>query len=449
MTKVDNRRIIQLNTYEYEPTGPVIYWMSRDQRVHGNWALLYAQQIAEENNLPLSVVFCLTPKFMDATYRQYDFMLKNLEEVESELKEYNISFHLLLGEPSEELEEFSKKHAISTIITDFSPLRIGRKWREKLANSIKIPVYEVDAHNIVPCFYASNKQEFGAYTLRPKILKVIDEFLLEYPSLKKNQFTIKNEHKIDWNNLLKKVSINMEVKPVEWVKPGYKNAIKTLNNFLSRIDLYENERNNPNIDASSNLSPYLHFGQISSQEVVLRSLKEISKEKLKSFHEEIIIRKELADNFCFFNTNYDNTEGFHQWSKKSLKEHLHDKRDYIYTKHEFEYAKTHDSLWNAAQLEMVHKGKMHGYMRMYWAKKILEWTKNPEDAMEIAIYLNDKYELDGRDPNGYTGISWSIGGTHDRAWFERKVFGKIRYMNDKGCASKFNTKEYISRNNFK
>lgn len=446
--KIDSRRLLQLNNFEFEPTGPIIYWMSRDQRVHGNWALLYAQQLAEENNLPLSVVFCLTPKFLDATLRQYDFMLKGLEEVEKELKELNISFHLLLGEPVDEIQKFSKKHAISTIITDFSPLRIGRKWRESIANSVEIPVIEVDAHNIVPCFYASNKQEFGAYTLRPKILKVLNEFLTDYPNMKMNQFTVKSDHKIDWENLLGKLSINKEVKPVDWVKPGYKSALNTLNHFINNIDGYEENRNNPTVDASSNLSPFLHFGQISSQEIALKALKKVSKEKLKSFLEELIIRKELADNFCYFNTNYDNTEAFHDWAKKSLNEHRHDKRDHIYTKHQFEKAQTHDPLWNAAQLEMINKGKMHGYMRMYWAKKILEWTKSPEDAMEIAIYLNDKYELDGRDPNGYTGISWSIGGTHDRAWFERNVYGKIRYMNDKGCASKFDTKKYIENNSY-
>ena len=441
--KVDQRRLLSLNNNEFEPTGPIVYWMSRDQRVHGNWALLYAQELAEENKLPLSVVFCLSPKFLDATLRQYDFMLKGLEEVEEELHNHNISFHLLIGEPTDELEKFSKNHGISTIITDFSPLRIGRNWRETLAKNVKIPLIEVDAHNIVPCFYASNKQEFGAYTLRPKINKILDEFLTDYPILKKSTFTIKKEKNTDWKNLLNKISINNEVKPVSWVKPGYKQALNTLHKFIENINSYENDRNDPNIKASSNLSPYLHFGQISSQEVVLKVMKNVETSKTKAFFEEIIIRKELADNFCYFNTNYDNTEAFHSWAKKSLDEHRHDKRDYIYTKHEFENAKTHDPLWNAAQLEMTNKGKMHGYLRMYWAKKILEWTNSPEEAMKIAIYLNDKYELDGRDPNGYTGISWSIGGTHDRAWFERKVYGKIRYMNYKGCEKKFDVKRYI------
>lgn len=159
----------------------------------------------------------------------------------------------------------------------------------------------------------------------------------------------------------------------------------------------------------------------------------------------MIIRRELADNFCYFNKNYDSFDGFHSWAKESLNLHRKDKRDFVYNLEQFELAKTHDDLWNAAQIEMVNTGKMHGYMRMYWAKKILEWSKSPEEAMRIAIYLNDKYELDGRDPNGYAGIAWSIGGVHDRAWFERPVYGKVRYMNYNGCAKKFDVKKYIDK----
>ena len=163
--------------------------------------------------------------------------------------------------------------------------------------------------------------------------------------------------------------------------------------------------------------------------------------------EELIVRRELADNFTFYNTQYASFDGFPAWAKQSLNEHRKDKREYLYSLKQFEQAETHDPLWNAAQTQMINKGKMHGYMRMYWAKKILEWTPSPEEAMMIAIYLNDKYELDGRDPNGYAGIAWSIGGVHDRAWFDRPVYGKVRYMNYRGCESKFNVKEYIRQQN--
>jgi deoxyribodipyrimidine photo-lyase len=161
--------------------------------------------------------------------------------------------------------------------------------------------------------------------------------------------------------------------------------------------------------------------------------------------EELIVRKELSDNYCFFNTNYDSFNGFHDWAKETLNKHRKDKRGFVYSLAEFENTNTHEDLWNAAQRELITTGKMHGYIRMYWAKKILEWSKSPEEALRISLYLNDKYELDGRDPNGYVGCAWSIGGVHDRAWTERPVYGKIRYMNRNGAARKFDVDRYISR----
>jgi deoxyribodipyrimidine photo-lyase len=210
---------------------------------------------------------------------------------------------------------------------------------------------------------------------------------------------------------------------------------------------YDENRNDPNLDGQSGLSPYLHFGQLSAQRVALEVSKDRSEHRkdVEAFLEELIIRRELSDNFCYYNHKYDSFAGFPAWAQKSLNEHRGDAREFVYTKSEFEKAKTHDELWNASQRQLVKTGKMHGYMRMYWAKKILEWTTAPEEALKIAIYLNDKYELDGRDPNGYVGVAWSLGGVHDRVWFSRPIFGQIRFMNSRGCASKFNVKEYISK----
>ena len=214
-----------------------------------------------------------------------------------------------------------------------------------------------------------------------------------------------------------------------------------------KLASYETQRNDPTVDGQSNLSPYLHFGHISAQRVAFDIQESDAPKKDKDvFLEELIVRRELSDNFCFYNENYDSFEGFPSWARTSLAKHRNKPREYIYSREQFEYASTHDKLWNAAQREMVTLGKMHGYMRMYWAKKILEWSKSPELAMEIAIYMNDKYELDGRDPNGYTGIAWSIGGVHDRAWGERRIFGKVRFMSYHGCKGKFDTEQYIKRN---
>lgn len=424
--------------------------MQRDQRVHDNWALLYAQQIALEKKVPLYIVFNLVPNFLDATIRQYGFMLKGLEQVEHELKRFNISFLLLSGNPEIEIPKFVIESDSSSLVTDFNPLKIVRHWKKSVADKIEIPLYEVDAHNIVPCLAASDKLEFAAYTIRPKIQKLLPEFMDEFPSVKKMKPQDLADEKIDWQKIRNSLQINFDVHEVDWITPGEKSAQTALENFIkNKLMNYDENRNDPNANAVSNLSPYLHFGQISAQRIALmiQPMMEYS-ESHKSFLEELIVRRELSDNFCYFNNNYDSFEGFPAWSKNSLNTHRNDKRDHLYSIEEFERAETHDELWNAAQLEMTSKGKMHGYMRMYWAKKIFEWSESPEEALKNAIYLNDKYELDGRDPNGYAGIAWSIGGVHDRAWFERAVYGKIRYMNYNGCAKKFDVKKYV-RNNTK
>jgi deoxyribodipyrimidine photo-lyase len=428
--------------------GPVLYWMSRDQRAHDNWALLYAQDMALRTKARLGVVFCLVSEFLGAGIRQYSFMLKGLQETEQYLKEKQIPFILLEGPSVKRLPEFAYQHGISALVTDFDPLRIKKEWKKKVAQQIKIPFFEVDAHNIIPCWHASPKQEFAAYTFRPKVKRMLDEFLEPFPTLKKHPIPWKTKNLItDWEDARKSLKVDRKVAEIEWIKPGEKEGKNTLKNFIkTRLSDYDKGRNDPNRDAQSDLSPYLHFGQISAQRVALEVLKDGKEvQNRDAFLEELIVRRELADNYCFYNPDYDKFRGFPDWAKKSLNAHKKDKRDYLYTYRHFEEGKTHDALWNAAQRQMVKTGKMHGYMRMYWAKKILEWTENPEQAQKIAIDLNDKYELDGRDPNGYTGIAWSIGGVHDRAWFNRPIVGKIRFMSAKGASSKFDVKAYISK----
>lgn len=427
-------------------SGSVVYWMQRDQRVNDNWALIHAYNQAKENNARLIVVFNLVTKFLEATLRQYYFMIEGLKEVEEKLNKLNIQFYLTTGKPEEEIPNFVKEKNASLLVTDFNPLKIITNWKEKVNEKIDIPFHQVDAHNIVPVWEASGKLEFAAYTIRPKINKLLPEFLDDFPKIKKFDSKI-SASKVNWNQLYKKLEIDKKVKPIDNFIPGENAANKILKQFIEKkLDNYAEDRNDPNKIAISNISPYLHFGQISAQRIALILNKfNGNNESIKSYLEELIIRRELSDNFCYYNKNYDNFDGFHDWAKTSLNQHRNDKREYIYSLEEFEKAETHDDLWNAAQLEMVTTGKMHGYMRMYWAKKILEWTKSPEEALEYGLYLNDKYELDGRDPNGYVGVAWSIGGVHDRAWTERPVFGKIRFMNYNGCKRKFDVKSYIEK----
>jgi deoxyribodipyrimidine photo-lyase len=399
----DQRRVMKLFDRPIID-GPIIYWMSRDQRVQDNFSLEYCKKLAKENNQSFEVIFCLVENFLGAGERQYDFMLKGLEYVSSQFSKQGIKFNLIKGEPIKTVSEYVNHNKCGALITDFDPLRIKRNWQEGVGKNISCPLFIVDSHNIVPVWVASNKQEYGAYTLRPKINKLIDEFLV-LPGCDTSR---DNE------------------------------SLQVARDFIeNKLEQYDLLRNNPDANAQSNLSPYLHFGHIYSGRVALMVKESKASQKAKdAFLEELIIRKELSDNFCYYNKDYDNINGFPDWAKKTLEDHKNDEREYLYTKEQFEKALTHDDIWNRAQKEMVEKGKMPGYLRMYWAKKILEWTKDVSEAMEIAIYLNDKYELDGRDPNGYTGIAWSLGGVHDRAWGERKVFGKIRYMSYKGVKSK-------------
>ncbi|MBF7097396.1 deoxyribodipyrimidine photo-lyase [Alkalibacter sp. M17DMB] len=424
---INNKTISQGNN--------VTYWMSRDQRIEDNWALIYAQNQAETTKKSLTILFCLDENYPSATRNHFDFMTTGLLECKISSEKLNIPMHVLVGSPSEIVPEYLKASNTSLLVSDFSPLRINRYWKELINDKIDIRHVEVDSRNIVPCFLASNKKEYGAYTIRPKINKNLEFYLTDFPKIKhhrlNNSIKIPESFKTYHFDKFSKVSFS-----------GSKQARNLLEKFIfSKMDNYD-KKNDPNSHVVSELSKHLHFGQISSQRIALEVIR--SKNPDKGFLEELIIRRELADNFCFYDVNYDSVESFPPWAKKTLNDHLSDERDFIYDFPAFENGLTHDPLWNAAQKQLINTGYMHGYMRMYWAKKILEWTPSPSEAMKIAIHLNDTYSLDGRDPNGYAGIAWSIGGVHDRAWKERPVFGKIRYMNYNGCKRKFDVEKYIS-----
>ena len=513
----DIRRARKLNNQK-DQSGDILYWMSRDMRVEDNWAMILAAQLATQKKSKLVVVFTLVPEFLEATWRQYSFLLEGLKELETGLYEVGIEFVFLTCEnPADAITEFIKDNEIGTLVTDFSPLRIGRKWRDEVTTRIDIPMIEVDAHNIVPVWVASPKQEFAARTIRPKITRLLPEFLVEIPRLgevykrnlvisvggESNPFTKGSNLKglgdlelaYDDEGILKQVQddgnyfasrqeledgsttptlrvttskgvfykikkvqqilekpkeffkINFEVLPSTEYESGYEASQKVFENFCLKFEKYDSMRNDPNANALSDLSPYYHFGQISTQRVALDIIARFGSENenVKAYLEEMIVRRELSDNFCFYQENYDNYEGLANWAKLTLTKHWNDERDFVYNLEQWEKSETHDPLWNAANNEMKQTGKMHGFMRMYWAKKILEWSANPSESIRIAIYLNDKYSLDGRDPNGYVGVLWSIGGLHDRAWFERPVYGQIRYMNYNGCKNKFDVKEYERR----
>ncbi|CEL93225.1 unnamed protein product [Vitrella brassicaformis CCMP3155] len=459
--KFEEKRCRELNEVKVSSAGDgaVLYWMSRDQRVQDNWALIKAQRLAIERNTALYVSFCLVPRFLEAAYRQYAFMIKGLKEVESELRDLNIPFHLLIGFAKDALPPFIQQHRISVVVTDFSPVRVPMQWYRDVAASLEqsgVPLIQVDAHNVVPLWVTSSKQEYGARTIRGKIQGVLSHYLTQFPAVKGHPIAPPEgafAEPFDLQATLDSLEVDREVGEVDWATPGTSAGLAMLEDFCrNRLKMFADSRNDPTKNSLSNLSPWIHFGQISVQRCVLdvqayvraNPSPALSKGK-EAYVEEAVVRRELSDNFCFYNPNYDSIEGAADWAKQSLELHKKDKREYIYTRDEFAAGKTHDDLWNAAQLQMVQEGKMHGFLRMYWAKKILEWSPSPEEALATAIYLNDKYELDGRDPNGYVGCMWSIAGIHDQGWAERSVFGKIRFMNYAGCQRKFKVDDFVRK----
>jgi deoxyribodipyrimidine photo-lyase len=304
-------RLRKLNEKEIE-NGPVIYWMSRDQRASDNWALLYAQSLALKQKVPLGVIFCLVSHFLQATIRQYDFMLRGLEETEQNLSQKNIPLFLLTGPPDIEIPAYMDQVQAGTLVTDFDPLRIKRKWKRQIIQKLDVLLCEVDGHNIIPCWVASPKQEFAAYTFRPKVKKQFPDFLDSFPLLKKHPFSWKMlSMQVDWKKAREGLDVDNSVPPVDGIDPGEAAAKKTLRQFISqKLAAYDSQRNDPNRDALSNLSPYLHFGQISAQRVALEVRKAgVPEGDREAFQEELIVRRELADNYCYYNKNYDNFSG--------------------------------------------------------------------------------------------------------------------------------------------
>ncbi|NLW12162.1 MAG: hypothetical protein GX028_09130, partial [Clostridiaceae bacterium] len=369
-----------------------------------------------------------------------------------------------------------RRRTAGAVYTDFNPLRQVMSWKEKLAHKLHCPLVEIDTHNIIPCRIASEKQEYAARTFRPRVERQLDQWLHEFPreaapSASQSIFFSRgcmqavdgtNQSDSDTSINTRLNSLYMSTRSyfekfvsgsslVDLPLSGCTAAGKRLYDFITEGLQNYTKKNDPNEPVVAGLSPYLHFGQISAQRVALEvrlaadNLPEI-RTAAAEFIEELIVRRELSDNFCFYNKNYDSFEGFPAWAQKTLKEHTNDMRPYLYSQNQLEHGETHDELWNAAQLNMIRIGSMPGYLRMYWAKKILEWTVSPEEALSITIRLNDRYMLDGRDPNGYTGAAWSIGGVHDRPWVDRPIFGKIRLMTLSGCRRKFDVDAWISNN---
>jgi deoxyribodipyrimidine photo-lyase len=450
MSMIHPERIKKLNDRPLQRGRFVLYWMQASQRAEYNHALEYAVRQANEQKLPLVVLFVLTDSFPEANLRHYTFMLEGLKEVEGRLEERGILFITLKRFPPKETVKVSRE--ASLVVADRGYLRVQREWREEVAGTAHCPVIQVESDVVVPVEAACMKEAYSAAVLRPKINAQLQKYMAPLAETPVKQ-TLRS---LDWANLdLKKsipniltsLSINRTVPPVSQFRGGTTEAKRLLKNFIAhKLRDYGELRSDPSLDCVSHMSPYLHFGQISPLYIALQvqGAGRIPSKTRGSYLEELIVRRELAMNFAHYNPSYDSFRAIPDWAKRALKAHQRDKREYLYSREELEEGRTHDRYWNAAQKEMVVTGKMHNYMRMYWGKKILEWSPSPEEAFRIALHLNNKYELDGRDPNSFAGVAWCFG-KHDRPWGERKIFGQVRYMNDAGLRRKFKIDDYVQK----
>jgi deoxyribodipyrimidine photo-lyase len=450
MSMIHPERIQKLNDRPLQRGRFVLYWMQASQRAEYNHALEYAIRQANEQKLPVVVLFVLTDLFPEANLRHYTFMLGGLQEVKSRLDERDILFIAVKGMPPKEVVKVSRK--ASLVVADRGYLRIQREWRAEVAETAHCPVFQVESDVVVPVEAACAKEAYSAAVLRPKINSQLRKYLAplaENPvkeTLRSLDFAgLDLDEPI--SSILTSLSTSQAVRPVSHFRGGTSEAKRLLEDFIAhKLKDYGELRSDPSLDCVSHMSPYLHFGQISPLYIALQvqGAGRIPSKTRGSYLEELIVRRELAMNFAHYNPSYDSFRSIPDWAKRTLKAHQRDKREYVYSQEELEEARTHDPYWNAAQKEMLVTGKMHNYMRMYWGKKILEWSPSPEEAFRIALHLNNKYELDGRDPNSFAGVAWCFG-KHDRPWGERKIFGQVRYMNDAGLRRKFKIDDYVKK----
>lgn len=446
-------RVKVLNSAKHKNN--VLYLMNRDQRIHQNYSVQLGFDLSYESKSNFFIGFDYINMKMNE--RQKVFVLQGLAELSKESEKYSIPAYLL-----NDFKAFVKDFDIDCIVLDFSPLREITDRNRKIVEfckAEKIALHICDSHNIVPCSLLK------IYKRTPKavkcdLYKLFNQYMVDFEdvevhthnkkNLKKVQIQAENKNR-SFEDLLKLKYADCEtfILPIsQFIEEntkglnkeyrftgGYTEGIKTMNEFFKhRFKLYSSERNNPDIYALSDLSPWIHTGQLSTQYILGEATKKFkNSESLHTLIDEMFIWKEIAEHFVLHEPNYDNIKGALGWARETLKTHTKDKRSVVYSENEFRRAKTADKLWNAAQNELLIAGKIHGYVRMYWAKRLLEWTERPEEALALGIALNDEYSIDGNDPNGYLGVMWSVCGSMDRAFKERPVFGKIRFMSSFKC----------------
>ena len=456
----ENRRLILNENHREHQRRYVLYWMQQSQRIHFNHALNEAILYANEKHMPVVIYFGLTPYYPDANERHYIFMLEGLKEVKKIANHMGITYVMKIGNPVDQIKTLL--HDAEALFMDMGYLKYQKEMRHEVMHYVidqesDLHVEMIDTDLMVPVEVASNKIEYGAYTIRPKIKRVLEsyrDFFHLHTLYQQTLLPLENDGDLeDINHFISQLNIDHAVKKSPIYHGGYIEGMKLFHAFVNNTINRYPESNNPSLNLTSKLSMYLHFGQISSLELYERlyqlvSFGQIDGQAFDAFVEQLIIRRELAHNYVYYQKGYDQFETMTEpWAYQTMENHQDDIRSYVYSIEDYIQFRTHDPYFNAAMKEMVFTGYMHNYMRMYWAKRIIEWSNTHKEAFEIITYLNNKYFIDGRDANSYTGIAWCFG-KHDRPWQERPIFGKLRYMNQAGLLRKFDMEPYVTRMNF-
>lgn len=438
-----------------EPSGRcVVYWMQHAQRAEDNPALETALAVANTLELPLIVYFGVIANYPNANWRHYHFLQQGLRDLAEDLAERNIPFVVRRSVDGDTLESFLAEVDAAMLLGDENVCREPERWRQALAARLSIPFWTVDADVVVPSAIFQRSYVL-LHHFRPHLLRHREQWLKPMEALSPahrwsgpalRSWSLEGEITAGFP-----ASFDRRVGPVETFTGGSHAAHKRLQEFC-RLQLadYDEQRNHPEKRGTSQMSPYLHYGHISPLTIAL-AVRQAAAEGHASaavvdkYLDELIGWRELAVLFVRHNPHYDSWQCAEPWAQKTLLAHASDPRPWLYTLEQLEQAQTHDELWNAAQRQMVHTGWMHNYMRMYWGKKILEWSPSVAVGYQWAITLNDRYQLDGRDPNGYAGIAWAMVGKHDRPWFDRPIFGLIRYMAGQSTGKKFDSRRYIAQ----
>lgn len=416
----------------------IIYIVSRAIRVNDNQALYSAQKKALNQNYQLICLFNFYPNFPYANLRNMHFLLHGLLEMSEKLKKLNIPLIFREGNIIDTLNDLLNDFDITSIYTEhhvLKPILKNQNLISEFCYNHKIDFFKINTACVIPVDETSFKLEYAAKTIRPKIMSKYKSYLLDtYPIQKHPQsINIQTFNHDQLNDCLN--NHQFEKLSLSKLTPGEDAANQQLKYFIENNLKNYHIRNEFSSKGQSYLSAYLHFGMLSPIKMI-RDVENSHHENAPLFVEEALVRRELAENYCHYCKDYDSINGAWNWAQNTLKQHINDPRDYIYTLEEFENANTHDDLWNKCQILVKDEGYLHSYLRMYWAKMVLYWTESPQKAIEILIHLNDKYMLDGRDPNGYTGIMWSVAAVHDRPWFDRPVIGLVRAMGKDGTLKK-------------